>query len=566
MEQAIATYKTEIPFDVQVYIDKIEKNPNVVNKERLLFVDYIKNVFKNENLVYSNDQINKYFTYEKYFPYPLFEWEKCLFVLHYCIFKENGLPRWPDLFIYMGRGGGKNYYLAWEDFCAITETHGIRNYNIDICATSEEQARTSFDDIYNILENPKFEKVFKKNFYWNKTEIKNLKTNSVIKYRTNNAKSKDGLRSGALNFDEYHAYVNYDNIKVFTTGLGKTDNPRTTITTTDGDVREGPLDNKLEEALDVLYKRAEDNGLLPFICRLDNEKEVNNLEMWQKANPSLEYRPSLFEEIKKEYKLYVKDPIINSSFMTKRMNLPRMSVETQVTDYDNILATGQVIDENGKTVIRDIPDLTGCKCVVGIDYASFSDFASVCLTFKKDGIFYSIKHSWVCSRSKDLPRIKPPLRNWEQMGLLTFVDDVEISPYLITDWIQIQQRKYNVVKVAIDKFRYNLMENALKSIGFDAMNKDKLKCVRPSDIMLIVNTISSAFNTHSIVWGDDPLIRWATWNAKLEPRPNNNFVYGKIEPKSRKTDPFMAFVHSMILTSDIDLEPKKINFMPIIKF
>ena len=66
-------YKTKIPIDVQVYIDKIEKYPKVVNKERLLFVEYIKDVFKNETLIYSEEQIEKYFTYEKYFPYKLFE-------------------------------------------------------------------------------------------------------------------------------------------------------------------------------------------------------------------------------------------------------------------------------------------------------------------------------------------------------------------------------------------------------------------------------------------------------------------------------------------------------------
>ena len=296
----VENYKTRFPKDVQIYIDKIESCPAVVNNERLLLVEYLKDVFKNEELVYSEEQIAKYFSYEKYFPYGLFEWERFLFVLHYCVFRKDGLPRWSDLFIYMGRGGGKNYYLSWEDWCAITPTHGIKEYDIDICATSEEQAMTSFNEIYNILENNiKYKKVLEQNFHWTKTEIRNKKTNSTIKFRTNNAKSKDGLRSGALNFDEYHAYETYDNIRVFTTGLGKKENPRTTITTTDGEVRGGPLDKKKEQALDVLNRRTPDNGLLVFMCKLDDETEVEDINMWQKANPSLEYRPSLLEQMKK---------------------------------------------------------------------------------------------------------------------------------------------------------------------------------------------------------------------------------------------------------------------------
>lgn len=563
----VENYKTRFPKDVQIYIDKIESCPAVVNNERLLLVEYLKDVFKNEELVYSEEQIAKYFSYEKYFPYGLFEWERFLFVLHYCVFRKDGLPRWSDLFIYMGRGGGKNYYLSWEDWCAITPTHGIKEYDIDICATSEEQAMTSFNEIYNILENNiKYKKVLEQNFHWTKTEIRNKKTNSTIKFRTNNAKSKDGLRSGALNFDEYHAYETYDNIRVFTTGLGKKENPRTTITTTDGEVRGGPLDKKKEQALDVLNRRTPDNGLLVFMCKLDDEKEVEDINMWQKANPSLEYRPSLLEQMKKEYVDYVQDPIGNSSFMTKRMNIPKMAMESQVTSWENILATGQITDEKGNIITREVPDLSGMSCVAGIDFSSFDDFASACLTFKKEGTYYCIKHTWICSRSRDLPRIKPPLKDWERAGLLTFIDEPEISPYIITDWLQVQKQKYNIVKVGADHYRFIDIAKALKDIGFDVEDKERVKRIRPSDIMMTVNTISSAFNTHNVVWGDDPLMRWATWNAKLEPRQNNNYVYGKIEPKSRKTDPFMAFVHSMVLTLDVELEESDVVFMPIIKF
>lgn len=116
---------------------------------------------------------------------------------------------------------GKNGYLAFEDFCLISPYCEIKQYDIDICATAEEQARTSFDDIYNILENPAQTKKLKRFFYWNKEVITGRKNKSKIKYRTNNAKSKDGLRSGKVDFDEVHAYENYDNIKVFTTALGK---------------------------------------------------------------------------------------------------------------------------------------------------------------------------------------------------------------------------------------------------------------------------------------------------------------------------------------------------------
>jgi phage terminase large subunit-like protein len=65
--------------------------------------------------------------------------------------------------------------------------------------------------------------------------------------------------------------------------------------------------------------------------------------------------------------------------------------------------------------------------------------------------------------------------------------------------------------------------------------------------------------------GDDPLLRWFTNNTKLEPAPNNNFKYGKIEPKSRKTDGFMAFVAAMCVEEELP-EPASMEFFTPIVF
>ena len=137
-----------------------------------------------------------------------------------------------------------------------------------------------------------------------------------------------------------------------------------------------------------------------------------------------------------------------------------------------------------------------------------------------------------------------------QRGLLTIVDDVEVSPKLITAWIEEQSGPYDITKIAIDDYRYALLAMELREIGFDAKEK-KVKLVRPSDIMRVQPKITSVFATGKIIWGDDPMMRWYTNNAKLEPAPNNNFKYGKIEPKSRKTDGFMAFVAAMTIEEEL---------------
>ena len=533
------TMSCKIPQEVQEYIDLIENGEINSCKEQKLLIQHIKKVFETENLMVDGVKIEKYMSYQKYFPFDLFPWEKFCFVLHNCVFQSNGMPRWSDLFVLIGRGAGKNGYLSFEDFCLITETNGVAYYDIDICANSEEQAKTSFDEIYNILENPKWRKKFEKNFRWNKTEIQNIKTRSKIKYRTNNPKGKDGLRSGKVDFDEPHAYEDWENINVFTTGLGKKPHPRRTYVSTNGDVREGPLDQLIDKSTNILNGEIADNGFLPFICKLDEEEEVHNSDLWEKANPSLPYLPILMEQMKREYSDYILDPVINNAFMTKRMNIPKGNADAEVTSWDNILKT------NG-----EVPDLKGRYCVCGIDFSKTTDFVSAFLLFKDKEKYYGIHHSWFCSHSNDKQRIKIPLNEAVDKGLLTIVEDVEINPQIIADWVQEQSMNYYIEKIAIDSYRYTVLSRALRDVGFDA-NEKKVKLVRPSDIMQVVQKISSMFIGNKIVWGDDMLMRWFTRNTKVEPAPNNNFRYGKIEPKSRKTDGFMAFVNAVILEDEL---------------
>lgn len=533
MKRTTILYSKSYLLYIDSYLKKIEKYPEQFNEERILLKDYLKHIFSTEELYIDDKQVEDYFSFQKYF-YQLYDWEQFLFVLHNCVFTNKGLPRWTDLFGLLGRGAGKNGFLAYEDFCLITPVNGIKNYDIDISANSEEQAYTTFEDILNILEDPKYKKKFKKYFIWNKSVIKNIKTGSKIKARTNNAKGKDGLRSGKVDFDEVHAYENWENLKVFITGLGKKAHPRKTYLSSDGDIREGPLDKLKEKSIAILKGKIPDNGFLPFICKLDDEKEVYNKKNWIKANPSIEFNENLLLEMESEYTDYLLDPIVNDSFMTKRMNIPQGKKDKEVTSWENIKKTN-----------KPIPNLKGRSCVAGIDYTKTNDFMSASLTFKIKDIYYVLSHTWVCKKSTDLSRIKAPLKDWEKLGLLTFVDDVEINPEILINWIKEQSYKYKITKIAIDNYRFTLLSSYLKKIGFDPKDKNKLKLTRPSDIMRIVPTINSLFLTNKIIWGDNPLLRWAINNTKLEVAPNNNYKYGKIEPKSRKTDPFMSFVHSM---------------------
>lgn len=527
---------------IEAYLQPIESGQVKACKDQILLAQHIRDCFATEDIYTDSEQLDHYLDLAKYFPFQeVFPWEAYVAALHLCTYRRSdGMPRWPDALVMIGRGNGKDGFIAWASMCLLSPYNGIRGYDVDICANNEAQAVRPVADVIEALENPEHIGKMKKHFYWTKEQVTGLATRSVMKGLTNSPKGKDGLRSGICIFNEIHQYENYKNIDVFTTGLGKKQHPRRTYCTTNGDVREGPLDNLLEQAADILSDCHPDEGFLPFICRLDSKDEAKDPENWIKANPSLPYRPDLAMEIRKEYREWERNPGQLPAFMTKRMNLPSSMMDIAVTEWDNIAATN-----------KPLMDLKGLTCTIGIDFSSIRDWASVCFHFRVGDLRYDFGRSWLCLRNPDLWRIKAPWREWADRGLLVPVDDVEISPYLLTDYIAEVAQDYLVSMVAVDNFRYALLKDALLSIGFSARDFKNVYLVRPSDIMRIQPVIDSCFNNHWFHWDDNPVLRWATNNTKLvrsgkkEGADTGNYYYAKIEQKSRKTDPFMALVAAM---------------------
>ena len=182
--------------EVSGYIDYLRSGKDPVCNDNLLLCDLVERAFADENINTNRILLDKYLGFQKYWPFDLFPWEKFLLTLMCCTFDSDGFPRWDDNFSELGRGAGKNGFIAYLLMCLTSKAHGIKNYDIQLLANSEDQAKRSFTDFYNVLEdNPV---VMAHAWDWNKEEIKNRATGSVIKYLTSGRKTKDSYRPGAL--------------------------------------------------------------------------------------------------------------------------------------------------------------------------------------------------------------------------------------------------------------------------------------------------------------------------------------------------------------------------------
>lgn len=559
--------------EIDEYIKFVEENPNETDDEiKLLIKNIVKPTLSRDDVFFDQEMFYKAIRYCEKWYYKLFPYQKFAYALFFMYDKnDSDIVIFPDILIVMARGNGKDGMIMPLANFMQTHYYGVKNYHIDIVATSEEQALNSFNVVYNMLEDNK--QVMRKYFYWNKTEIINKKTHSILRYNTANAKTKDGKQTGMIIFNELHAYEDYKQLNVYTSGLGKIKHSRTVTITTNGTVRDGPLDEKIALSKEVLNGEENFLGLLPIIYKINNFKLVDlpmqkfmktgnkediDITVWCQSNPSLRYMPVLKNEIIKDYMKMKKQKSYRVEFYAKRMNLPQQDEEMVVTEWNLILeASYSDID---KRIERKTVDLTGRKAIVGIDFASLNDFASAGFLFKVEGEYIWRCRTWICKKSKFYSDIKFPFDNIGQEGYKDFeiTGKESIDAREIIMWILTEMPKYDVKKIVLDTYRYKLLEQIFKEMGISVETKDNpyglIRMIRyPASIAAIVAPrIEVGFTERKINIGDSAIMRWAINNTCVKEGKDGNKKYEKIEPKLRKNDPFMAFVGAMSVQDLLD--------------
>ena len=532
--------------EIDDYLAYCKEHPKWINRDRkLLIKNIVKPTLKRKDVRFDEETYRDCLRYIETNYYLMFPFEKFVlaFVFMYGLDDE---PIFPEIVMMMGRGNGKDGFMAPLANFFQTPLYGIPEYHVELVANSEAQIKDTFNVVYNKLDrNPKF----KGKFRVTKEVIENLETRSILRYNTSNASTKDGKAPGCIFFNEYHAYENNDSVNVFESSEGKKKHFREIIITTNGYVREGPLDKLLDDCRKILEGGANPLGIFPFLCRLDRESEIGKWDPMHKANPSMEYLPTLERAIARGYERAKNDQDKWREYVTKRCNLPQLREEQAVTSWKNILLCSYK-DAKRKT-LRKTQDTRGKSAIIGIDYADVRDFASAgILTIDDDGNHIWRQHTWICSESPFLNSIKFPIADAGKAGFKDF--EVVRAPVIpvdgIVDWCERQMSDYSVVKITMDTYRYTLFKTIFEQRGIPIETRDNpqgtVRLIRKigSACGIIAPSIEKLFSEHRVDYGDSAIMRWYTQNTGTLTDKYGNMQYVKIEPKLRKNDGFMAFV------------------------
>ena len=154
---------------VQEYFDLVESGKIIVCNKVKQNIELVKAKL-NEDVYFEDDKIEKSIrAIEKYF-FKLFPFQKYILACIFLRYKADNKLVFKEFYLKLGRGNGKNGLISALAFILISNINNVIGYNVEIIANSEEQAMTSFEDVYNVLDDPHNAKLAKK-FVYTKEKI-----------------------------------------------------------------------------------------------------------------------------------------------------------------------------------------------------------------------------------------------------------------------------------------------------------------------------------------------------------------------------------------------------------
>lgn len=455
-------------------------------------------------------------------------WQHFMFgSLYGWVHRDTGLRRFREGLSFVARKNGKTTVVSGVSLYGNSKD-GEQGARVYILANTKQQAGELFDESRAMVQSSP---ALRKRLRENQKGIFDDSTKSKIESRASDSKKLDGLNTSLGAFDEIHEFRDFKLINVIKRSWSARKQPLVIYITTAGYQLDGPLIQYYENGDDVLNGVFNQDRKFYYMCELDDIKEIENPEMWIKANPNIGVTLNLPELIA-DFNSDRHVPQEYADWVTKQFNIFVKNDEQSFLSYE-------VLQRNKKVI--DIKTFEGQSCIGGFDLSTSEDFTSACLEFPihETGEVFVLSHSWVPRKKVQEDSEKIPYMEWAEAGLLTISEGDYIDYGQIYDWFVEQSKKYNIELITYDPANaYRLVEE-LKSAGFET------KVVRQGHLTLspAIKDAKELFIDGKIITNNNDLFRWYVNNVRLVADRNNNWLPTK-QNRYRKIDGFAAFLNS----------------------
>ena len=227
------------------------------------------------------------------------------------------------------------------------------------------------------LQNTTGDKINRCKLFSSKKGIENTLTGSLVEIRPMSIDKLQGLNSRINTVDEWlSGDIREDVIGALEQGASKNDDYLIVAVSSEGTVRNGPGDTIKMELMDILKGDYINPHVSIWWYKLDSIDEVNNPDMWVKANPNLGQTVS-YEVYQQDVERAEKAPASRNDILAKRFGIP-MEGYTYFFTYE-------------ETQPHRRRDFWNMPCSLGADMSQGDDFCAFTFLFPLRGGMFGVK-------------------------------------------------------------------------------------------------------------------------------------------------------------------------------
>lgn len=284
-------------------------------------------------------------------------------------------------YLIVGRGAAKSLYdscmQSYFQNCDTSTTHQITTAPtmrqadevISAISTAILRARGPLFKFLTegSLQNTTGSKANRQKLASTKKGIENFLTGSLLEVRPMSINKLQGLRCKVATVDEWlSGDVREDVIGAIEQGASKIDDYLIIATSSEGTVRNGSGDTIKMELNDILKGEYVNPHVSIWWYKLDNIEEVNNPDMWLKANPNIG-KTVTYETYQLDVERAEKAPSTRNDILAKRFGIP-MEGYTYYFTYE-------------ETIPHSKRDFWQMPCALGADLSQGDDFCAFTFLF-----------------------------------------------------------------------------------------------------------------------------------------------------------------------------------------
>jgi len=277
-----------------------------------------------------------------------------------------------------------------------------------------------------------------------KKGVENFLTGSLLEIRPMTINKLQGLRPKISTVDEWlSGDIREDVVGAIEQGASKLNDYLIIATSSEGTVRNGAGDTIKMELDDILKGEYENPHVSIWWYRLDTIEEVNDPDMWIKANPNIGQTVS-YEAYQLDKERAEKAPATRNDILAKRFGIP-MEGYTYFFTYE-------------ETIPHRYKEYWRMPCALGLDLSQGDDFCAFTFLFPLRNELFGIKtRNYITERTMD--KLQPSMR----VKYEDFIKEgsLVVMPGTVLDMIKV----YDDINDYIDKSQYDVV-----CLGYDPYN------------------------------------------------------------------------------------------------